>query len=744
MNYPLISEYIEAIKSVEDNFEELSYLKPVLGDDGSPVMTSGNFAVVFKMKDEQSGKFYAVKCFTKEQKGRAEAYKQISEELKDVDSPYLTSVRYLDKELFVDTKQTKETEFPVLLMDWVEGKTLDKYLRENLEDKYALEMLAYRFSQLAQWLIPQPFAHGDLKPDNIIVREDGTLVLVDYDGMYVPAMKGQKARELGSPDFRHPLRTEDIFDDHIDDFPLVSILLSLKAISFNSLLLNDYGAPNRLLLSVLDYYDIKKSEFLKSIMPSGNRILDMLSFLFCVVYYNNVLDPSIFSQLYQNKPLYLIPYRLNNEQYTLFNKKNNKLLDCRFNYISFVDPTLQSTTSCIISNDYGDCSSGFTNAAIISKPNDLINIRWYKLIFVIRNNKTRFIAKDYSNRFGIIDDTNQVLLNFEFQEIVPIESDNNVYLKIKRHGSYGLLNIDLKVIIPCILKGLVVNSSLNIIVYYRDLGSAFAMDLSSLEECSLPSDYNRIVNYKEGILTFVDANYHYSFYSFQKQSYINNYKYHVQDGIPEFKNNYTLCKRKDTYVLLSRDGTESFVDFPGKMSHYGDTIIGVITIDIKYKGKYGLEETKYSHKVYVFKKNKQFSLFSYISYYPETFELINENTICVSFLNIKKCYIDLKGEPTKYISKDTIRKKVEQNLWLVELVKSKYLNSNYIEGFNNISNDRWCRLDVTSIGDVAFVSIHFSDPNWTDEEEFNEAIGYADEDTCYWSKDCIINIINQL
>lgn len=72
MNYPLISEYIEAIKSAEDNFGELSYLKPILGDDGLPVMTSGNFAVVFKMKDKQSGKFYAVKCFTKEQKGRAE------------------------------------------------------------------------------------------------------------------------------------------------------------------------------------------------------------------------------------------------------------------------------------------------------------------------------------------------------------------------------------------------------------------------------------------------------------------------------------------------------------------------------------------------------------------------------------------------------------------------------------------------------------------------------------------------
>lgn len=280
MNYPLISEYIEAIKSAEDNFEELSYLRPVLGDDGLPVMTSGNFAVVFKMKDEQSGKFYAVKCFTKEQEGRAEAYKEIAKELKGVSSPYLVSIQYLDKELFVDTDQTTETEFPVLLMDWVEGKTLDKYLRENLDDKYALEMLAYRFSQLAQWLIPQPFAHGDLKPDNILVREDGSLVLVDYDGMYVPAMKGQKARELGSPDFRHPLRTEDDFDEHIDDFSIVSILLSLKAISCDFQLLDQYGAADRLLLSENDYRNIDKSLYLKNNFPSDNEDLNILYSLF--------------------------------------------------------------------------------------------------------------------------------------------------------------------------------------------------------------------------------------------------------------------------------------------------------------------------------------------------------------------------------------------------------------------------------------------------------------------------------
>lgn len=283
MNYPLISEYVEAIKSAKDNFKELTNLYPIPDGQGEPVMTSGNFAVVFMMQDIETGKFYALKCFTKEQERRTESYRLIAEELGKVKSPYIVSLRYLEKELFVDSTQTEETEFPVVLMDWVKGITLDKYLREIIDDKYALEMLAYRFGLLAQWLIPQPFAHGDLKPDNILVRDDGTLVLVDYDGMYVPAMKGQKARELGSPDFRHPLRTENDFDEYIDDFSLISILLSLKAISINPQLLHLYGAADRLILSGRDYSDITESRILKELYPSSDSELNVIIGLFTIL-----------------------------------------------------------------------------------------------------------------------------------------------------------------------------------------------------------------------------------------------------------------------------------------------------------------------------------------------------------------------------------------------------------------------------------------------------------------------------
>lgn len=258
MQYPLISEYLAAIREAKDNLDRLSHLVPVLDKYGEPYRSSGAFAVVFKMKDEQTGKCYALKCFTEEQEGRAEAYRKIAEELEFVDSSYITSVKYLEKEMFVDSNCENE-EFPVLLMDWIEGETMETYVAANYTDTHAMAMLCYRFCKMAVWLRSQSFAHGDIKPDNIMVRPDGTLTLVDYDGMFVPAMKGQKSPTIGTKDFSHPFRTIDDFDETIDDFALASIALSLKAISLDPSLLDQYGASDRLLFSAADYLDLSKS-----------------------------------------------------------------------------------------------------------------------------------------------------------------------------------------------------------------------------------------------------------------------------------------------------------------------------------------------------------------------------------------------------------------------------------------------------------------------------------------------------
>ena len=269
MQYPLISEYVKAIQDADDNLDKLAYLTPVLDNHGEPYRSSGAFAVVFKMLDKSTGKYYALKCFTEEQEGRADAYRQIADELDMVDSPYITSVKYMEKELFVDS-QCEEDEFPVLLMDWVDGETMEAYIAANYHNQSVMSMLCYRFGKMAAWLRTQSFAHGDIKLDNIIVRPDGSLALVDYDGMFVPSMKGCKSPTIGTKDFSHPLRTMDDFDETIDDFSLASIALSLKAISMKSTLLDIYGASDRLLFSENDYRT-----------PSNSKVISALQGLMC-------------------------------------------------------------------------------------------------------------------------------------------------------------------------------------------------------------------------------------------------------------------------------------------------------------------------------------------------------------------------------------------------------------------------------------------------------------------------------
>lgn len=266
LTYPTVGQYTETIKesakAPDEYFDKLKHLRPVLDSNGEPIMSSGNFAVVFKMQNEY-GKLYAVRCFHRVQQGKEKNYKLICEELAKVSSPYLSPIRYYDKELLVDSG-----EYPVLLMDWVEGITLDKYVRKVIDENKALNQLVTNFKNLAIWLLNQPFAHGDLKPDNILVKNDGSLVLVDYDGMFVPTMKGQKAREIGSPDFRNPSRTEDDFNKDIDNFPIVSILLSLELIAEKSEYWERFGQEDRLLFSHDDYLNLRGSGIFKRALTS--------------------------------------------------------------------------------------------------------------------------------------------------------------------------------------------------------------------------------------------------------------------------------------------------------------------------------------------------------------------------------------------------------------------------------------------------------------------------------------------
>ena len=212
-------------------------------------------------------------------------------------------MRYYERELFVDSSVSSESEFPVLLMDWVEGSTMELYIREHYRDSYAMEMLCYRFCRLAAYLRSQPFAHGDVKPDNIMVSDTGTLTLIDYDGMFVPSMQGESSPTLGTEEFRHPLRTPELFDATIDDFALASIALSLRAIALDSQLLDQYGAPDRLLFSASDYRDLAQSKVMQAIWKLvGDKDLCKLVGLFVLAHAEQSLATTSFQLFSTTRP----------------------------------------------------------------------------------------------------------------------------------------------------------------------------------------------------------------------------------------------------------------------------------------------------------------------------------------------------------------------------------------------------------------------------------------------------------
>ncbi|MEZ4533615.1 MAG: hypothetical protein R3D26_01185 [Cyanobacteriota/Melainabacteria group bacterium] len=71
----------------------------------------------------------------------------------------------------------------------MKGLPLDQYLNKVVGDYSKLDSLQSQFRLLIKRMYDRRIAHGDLQHGNILI-EDDRMVLVDYDGMYVPSPVG--------------------------------------------------------------------------------------------------------------------------------------------------------------------------------------------------------------------------------------------------------------------------------------------------------------------------------------------------------------------------------------------------------------------------------------------------------------------------------------------------------------------------------------------------------------------------
>jgi serine/threonine protein kinase len=270
MSFPSRTEIVTAMKNPP-------FYKATEMQGGNPVRTgtnlvqyAGGFTTVFPFIKSDGSKV-AVRCWCADIGNARMRSHAISEYLKNNPCPYFVNFHYIDNALLVAGQLQ-----PVVIMDWVEGKTLKDYISTHL-DSQSISELADKFKDMVAEFHRRNIAHGDLQHGNIMVKADGSLVVVDYDSMYIDTLQGMDDVIKGLPGYQHPARIDNReVNPKLDYFSELVIYLSLLILAEMPDLQQQWQKYNNtedLLFSRTDFTNIRLSSHYQVFHLSSNQLI---------------------------------------------------------------------------------------------------------------------------------------------------------------------------------------------------------------------------------------------------------------------------------------------------------------------------------------------------------------------------------------------------------------------------------------------------------------------------------------